>query len=78
MRLMTTAAVLIAFLSSVACTPLTERQRDSHEYGQLDFEARFIAFSRHCQARGGIIVVERSGRLGKRGMPRRTDSYRCM
>ena len=78
MKIMTASAALLAALPIAACAPMSERQRDIQNYDRLDFEARFLDFSRRCKASGGVIVIERRGRLGKRGIPRRTDSYRCL
>lgn len=78
MRIMTLVAVAVVSLSAAACTPQSERQRDIRDYDRLDFEALFREFSRRCKARGGILVIDRTGRLRKNGTPRRTDSYRCM
>ncbi len=77
MKLMTASMAALAVLSASACAPLTERERDARNYRQLDFELRYLEFRERCRARGGLIVVEAGGRIGRRAAPRRTDRYRC-
>ena len=77
MKRMTACPAVLGILAVVACAPLTEREREARDFRKLDSEARYLEFRDRCIARGGTIYVEAGGRIGRRGIPRRTDRYRC-
>ena len=78
MMRMTACMAALAALAAAACAPLSEREREARDYRKLDFEARYLEFRDRCIARGGAIYVEAGRRIGRRGIPRHTDRYRCI
>ena len=65
-------------LLTVACTPITEREREQREYQRVDFQARYLDFRSRCQAKGGIVLLTSSSRMRGNDLPERNDKYRCM
>lgn len=68
----------VTALLTVACTPITEREREQREYQRLDFQAKYLDFSNRCQRKGGIVLVKTTSRIRGSGLPEPHDSYRCI
>jgi len=65
-------------LLSVACAPMTERERENREYQRVDYQAKYIDFRSRCQSKGGIILLTSTSRMRGSDLPARNDKYRCM
>ncbi len=72
--------VLLAMtaLLSVACTPITERERERREYQRVEFQAKFLEYRNRCHEKGGIILMHSYSRLRGSDLPVPGDRYRCM
>lgn len=65
-------------LLSVACAPMTERDRERREYKRVEFQAKFLEVRNLCQAKGGIMLVQTASRFRGRDLPEPGDRYSCM
>ena len=59
------------------CAPMSEQQREAHEYRTEDWKNRFLDYKRRCLASGGHMLIQASGRTGRDRVPRPGTYYTC-
>ena len=68
---------VIGLLFASACAQLTDERLEARQYRQVDWESRYVNYSRRCSHAGGRMIVRASHRIGRAGIPRRGDYYNC-
>lgn len=61
----------------VACTPMTEAQRDARDYARMEWKEQFRADRADCRNRRGFFVVDGTGGLDRDEIPRSRALYYC-
>ena len=65
-------------LAVVACAPMTEERREYLQYQRQVHAHQFKLFRARCLSEGGQIVIYGSGRVGRDGIPQRSDPSFCV
>jgi len=68
--------VLAAYFC-MACTPMTEAQRDARDYARAEWNEQFRTARADCRNRRGLFVVDGTAGLDRDDIPRTRVFYSC-
>ncbi len=67
----------VALLVLPGCATLSTEQLEARDYRNFDYVDQFKYDRKKCQARGGRIIVNATGKVGRDGIPRHREKYFC-
>ncbi len=70
-------ALTIALLVLPGCATLSTEQIEARDYRNFDYVEQFKYDRIKCEALGGRIIVNATGKVGRDGIPRHRDRYIC-
>lgn len=73
-RLLITVATVFC---CVACSTMTEQQREEREYARVEWQEQFRMDRASCMARGGHFVYDGVAEINRDGVPKTRVFYVC-